>query len=67
MRRCIKIATLLGSVMSFAIPLGLLCSGLLAERIGIEKWFFVSGIGIIAISILVFVLPVVQSLDNHTT
>ncbi len=62
-----RVFSLLGSVMSFTMPLGLLFSGLFAERIGVEKWFFVSGIGIISLSILVFVLPVVQSLDNHTT
>ena len=52
--------------MSFAMPLGLLCSGLFAEQIGVEKWFLISGIGIITISFLVFVLPGVQSLDNRT-
>lgn len=26
--------------MSFAMPLGLLCSGALAEQIGVEKWFY---------------------------
>ena len=61
-----RVFSLLGSVMSFAMPLGLLCSGLFAELIGVEKWFLISGIGIIAISFLVFVLPVVQSLDNRT-
>jgi DHA3 family macrolide efflux protein-like MFS transporter len=61
-----RVFSLLGSVMSFTMPLGLLCSGLFAEQIGVEKWFLISGIGIIAISSLVFVLPVVQSLDNRT-
>lgn len=61
-----RVFSLLGSVMSFAMPLGLLCSGLFAEQIGVEKWFLISGIGIITISFLVFVLPGVQSLDNRT-
>lgn len=61
-----RVFSLLGSVMSFAMPLGLLCSGLFAEQIGVEKWFLISGIGIITISFLVFILPVVQSLDNRT-
>lgn len=60
-----RVFSLLGSVMSIAMPIGLLCSGLFAEQIGVEKWFFVSGIGITAISFLVFVLPAVQALDNH--
>ncbi len=61
-----RVFSLLGSVMSFAMPLGLLCSGLFAEQLGVEKWFLISGIGIITISFLVFILPVVQSLDNRT-
>ena len=61
-----RVFSLLGSVMSFAMPLGLLCSGLFAEQIGVEKWFLISGIGMITISFLVFILPVVQSLDNRT-
>ena len=35
-----RVFSLLGSVMSFAMPLGLLCSGLFVEHIGVEKWFF---------------------------
>ena len=37
--------------MSFAMPLGLLCSGIFAERIGVEKWFLLCGIGIIAVAV----------------
>lgn len=33
-----RVFSLLGSVMSFAMPLGLLCSGIFAELIGVEKW-----------------------------
>lgn len=61
-----RVFSLLGSVMSFTMPLGLLFSGLFAEQIGVEKWFFVSGIGITAISFLLFVLPTVQALNNRT-
>lgn len=60
-----RVFSLLGSVMSFAMPLGLLCSGLFAEEIGVEKWFLASGIGIAAISILVFVLPAIKALDGR--
>ena len=58
-----RVFSLLGSVMSFAMPLGLLCSGIFAERIGVEKWFFLCGIGIIAVAVLVFVLPVLRNVD----
>lgn len=58
-----RVFSLLGSVMSFAMPLGLLCSGIVAERIGVEKWFLLCGIGIIAVAVLVFVLPVLRNVD----
>lgn len=58
-----RVFSLLGSVMSFAMPLGLLCSGICAERIGVEKWFLLCGIGIIAVAVLVFVLPVLRNVD----
>ena len=58
-----RVFSLLGSVMSFAMPLGLLCSGIFAEQIGVEKWFLLCGIGIIAVAVLVFVLPVLRNVD----
>lgn len=58
-----RVFSLLGSVMSFAMPLGLLCSGIFAELIGVEKWFLLCGIGIIAVAVLVFVLPVLRNVD----
>lgn len=58
-----RVFSLLGSVMSFAMPLGLLCSGIFAELIGVEKWFLLCGIGIIAVAVLIFVLPVLRNVD----
>lgn len=58
-----RVFSLLGSVMSFAMPLGLLCSGALAEQIGVEKWFLLCGIGIIIVAVLVFTLPVLRNFD----
>ena len=58
-----RVFSLLGSVMSFAMPLGLLCSGIFAEQIGVEKWFLLCGIGIIAVAVLVFILPVLRNVD----
>lgn len=58
-----RVFSLLGSVMSFAMPLGLLCSGIFAELIGVEKWFLLCGIGIIAVAVLFFVLPVLRNVD----
>lgn len=59
-----RVFSLLGSVMSIAMPLGLLFSGMFAEQIGVEKWFLISGIGIILISLLAFTLPSINSLNR---
>jgi DHA3 family macrolide efflux protein-like MFS transporter len=58
-----RVFSLLASVMSFAMPLGLLCSGALAEQIGVEKWFLLCGIGIIIVAVLVFTLPILRNFD----
>ncbi len=44
--------SLLSSLMSFAMPVGLLLAGPAAEARGVHFWFFVSGIAIVAIAIL---------------
>ena len=41
-----RVFGLLGSIMSLAMPLGLIVSGIFADQIGINRWFAVSGIGI---------------------
>ena len=61
-----RVFAMLSSVISFAMPMGLLCSGIFAEQIGVEKWFLLCGIGIIAVSMLVFVLPVLRDFDRKT-
>ncbi|RRJ65737.1 MFS transporter [Paenibacillus oralis] len=55
---------LLGSITSFAMPLGLIASGIFADRIGIHHWFTFSGIGIIGIALLCMLLPSIRHLDK---
>ena len=38
--------------MSLVIPLGLVVSGLLADKIGVPTWFLISGVLIAGIAVL---------------
>jgi DHA3 family macrolide efflux protein-like MFS transporter len=58
-----RVFSLTGSVMSLVIPLGLLASGLLADRIGVPLWFLISGALIAGISTLVLALKPIRQLD----
>ncbi len=59
-----RVFSLSVSVMSLAMPLGLLVSGLVAEQIGVNNWFFISGAAIIAIAVLMFSVPSIRALDS---
>jgi DHA3 family macrolide efflux protein-like MFS transporter len=59
-----RVFSLTGSIVSLAMPIGLILSGLFADRIGINHWFFVSGILIIGIALLCALIPAVRTLDQ---
>jgi DHA3 family macrolide efflux protein-like MFS transporter len=52
------------STMSLAMPLGLLFAGAFAEQIGVHRWFLISGIGIMVISVITLLLPSVRAIDK---
>lgn len=52
-----------GSIMSLAMPLGLILSGFFADRIGINHWFLISGILIIGIAIVCPMMTEIRKLD----
>ena len=58
-----RVFSLSMSLMSVAMPVGLLFSGMFSEQIGVHRWFLVSGIVIIAISLLTLNLPSVKALN----
>ena len=58
-----RIFSLTGSIMSFAMPLGLILSGFLADRIGVNHWFLLSGILIIGVAIVCPMMPEIRKLD----
>ena len=49
-----RVFSLLGSLMSLSMPLGLLMSGPAAERIGVHGWFFVTGVAVCIATIFCF-------------
>ena len=59
-----RVFSLTGSIMSFAMPVGLIISGVFADKIGVNRWFFASGIIIMGISLLCPLFPSVRKLDD---
>ncbi len=53
------------STMSISMPLGLLLAGAFAEKIGVHSWFFFSGIGIMAIALITWLIPSVKAIDRE--
>ena len=47
-----RVFSLIGSIMSLAMPIGLILSGFFADKIGVNHWFLLSGILIIGIAIV---------------
>lgn len=58
-----RVFSLLGSVMSLAMPLGLVLSGIFADQIGVNRWFLISGVLITGIAFLGPMIPAVKNLD----
>ena len=48
--------SLMGSVLSLAMPVGLLMSGPFAERFGVDFWFLISGAVMLAVTIVMALL-----------
>ena len=59
-----RVFSLTGSIMSLAMPVGLILSGLFADRIGVSNWFLISGILIIGIAMICPFIPVIKGLDE---
>lgn len=50
--------------MSLSMPLGLIISGVFADQIGINRWFALSGISILALALLSILHPSMKELDK---
>ena len=55
--------SLTGSIMSLAMPIGLILSGFFADRIDVNHWFLLSGILIICIAIVCPMITEIRKLD----
>jgi len=61
-----RVFSLTGSIMSLSMPLGLTISGIFADGVGVQRWFLLSGIVIIGVSMLCVALPAIRDLDRTT-
>lgn len=59
-----RVFSLLTSAVSLAMPLGLVISGPMAEKFGVEKWFVICGTGIIIVAFAAFFLPGAMEIDG---
>ena len=58
-----RVFALTGSIMSLAMPVGLILSGFFADRIGVNHWFLMSGILVISIAVFCPLVAEVRKLD----
>lgn len=59
-----RVFSLTGSIISLAMPVGLILSGMFVDLIGVNTWFFISGILIMVIALICPIVPAVKSLDD---
>ncbi|WP_352407254.1 MFS transporter [Acetoanaerobium noterae] len=60
-----RVFGLYGSIASFAMPIGLLISSSFADSVGVNKWFFLSGVLIIGIAALCLIIPSIRAIDKE--
>ena len=58
-----RVFSLTGSIISLAMPIGLILSGLFADRVGVNHWFLISGILILVIAIICPLVTAIRRLD----
>ncbi len=58
-----RVFSLTGSVVSLAMPIGLILSGFFADRIGVNIWFLISGILVIIIAAICPLIAEIRKLD----
>ncbi|SHK14246.1 macrolide efflux MFS transporter Mef(A) [Desulforamulus aeronauticus] len=61
-----RVFSLTGSIMSLAMPIGLILSGFFADSIGVNHWFLLSGILIIGIALICPLVTEVRKLDEKS-
>jgi len=59
-----RVFSLSMSMMSLAMPIGLMLAGAFAEVIGVHTWFLISGLLIIVIALVMMAIPAIRALDD---
>lgn len=60
-----RVFGLYGSIVSLAMPLGLVLSGIFADSIGVHHWFLLSGAGCILLAVLAMTLPSIRGIEKE--
>lgn len=60
-----RVFALYGSLMSLSMPIGLIFSGIFADRIGVNHWFFISGILILLLGVFSCFIPSIRNFDKQ--
>ncbi len=60
-----RVFSLTGSLLSLVVPLGLVISGMLADRVGVPLWFLISGVLITCTALLILALRPIRQLDQY--
>ncbi|NLZ92997.1 MAG: macrolide efflux MFS transporter Mef(A) [Firmicutes bacterium] len=59
-----RVFSLMGSIMTLSMPVGLIISGFFADRVGLNHWFLISGILIIGIAVICPMVTEIRKLDT---
>lgn len=59
-----RVFGLYGSIMSFSMPLGLILSGLLADKIGVNLWFILCGLACIILAFISLRFKSIRNIDR---
>ncbi len=59
-----RVFGLYGSIVSIAMPIGLVLSGAFADRLGIHNWFLLTGVLCIILAIITYMVPSIKKIDD---
>lgn len=60
-----RVFGLYGSVCSMAMPIGLVISGLFADRVGTPRWFVITGALLVMLAVWMYLMPSIRNLDRQ--
>ena len=60
-----RVFGLYGSIVSLAMPLGLVLSGLFADGIGVHRWFLISGLGCVLLALTAYTLRDIRRIEQE--